>query len=353
MHNSPSSTQNPSPPPFFVQQFSSLDSIKSTSRELNMSFVYTGIWINWSHGAVTGPTITLNQRDGGLLTAFLAIFVSAAGAATWKIVSYYLHQYRARQRYQDALHHQQQAILRNSESTVGASWQFLQLTWYWRSNAPRYLVRTLPFAGLTLSILVLFSIAGVLSSEVTKAPGNETLIWSPHCGLLNITEPTSQRGQLAFRTVDTRDTLAAAAYERACYDNAENSLQCSQFIKKQLPWTSNLNASCPFSPEMCLLGSNTAYRMDTGMIDSHDGLGINGPKKDRVQYRKVTTCSPIQTKGYTTVVNDTQGGSPTLGDRLIQYFYGNFGVYGEAEYTKYSYQYNSHGLLDSYGYSLM
>ena len=317
-----------------------------------MSFIYTGIWINWSHGAVAGATITLNERDGGLLTAFLAIFVSAAGAATWKIISYYLHQYRARQGYQDALHHQQQAILRNSESTVGASWQFLQLTWYWRSNASRYLVRTLPFAGLALSTLVLFSIAGVLSSEVTKAPGNEVLIRSSHCGLLNLTDPTSQRGQLSFRTMDSHDTLAAAAYERACYDNTESPLQCGQFIKKQLPWTSNSNASCPFSPEMCLLGSNTAYEMDTGIIDSHEGVGINGPKQDRVQYRKVTTCSPIQTKGYGTAVNDTRGDSPTFGDMLIQYLYGNIGISGDAEFTNYSYQYNTHSLGDEDSYRL-
>lgn len=95
-----------------------------------MSSTYTGIWFNWGHGAVTGSTLTLNERNGGLLTAFLAIFVSATGAATWKIMRYSLHQYRARQEYQDGLHHQQQAIFRNSDSPVGASWQLMQLTWY-------------------------------------------------------------------------------------------------------------------------------------------------------------------------------------------------------------------------------
>ena len=92
-----------------------------------MSFTYTGIWINWSHGFIAGSTLTLNERDGGLLTAFLAIFISAAGAATWNIMSYALHQSRARQESQDGLHHQQQAILRNSSSRVRASWQLMQL----------------------------------------------------------------------------------------------------------------------------------------------------------------------------------------------------------------------------------
>ena len=311
-----------------------------------MSYTYTGIWINWSHGAIRGSTLTLNERNGGLLTAFLAIFVTAVGSATWKIMRYSLHQFRARQEYQDGLHHQQQAIFRNSDSPVGASWQLIQLTWYWRSNATRYLMRTLPLAGLALLNLLLFSAAAVLSSHGTKAPGNETLLMSPHCGWMKATDSTAAEDLAAYNTMDTNDTLTAATYERACYDTAESSLQCGQLIQRQLHWTSFQNASCPFSREMCLPGDMTAYKMDTGLIDSHEGLGINAPKIGRVQYRKVTTCSPIQTKNYATATNDTNINSPTFNDTLVRYYY------GVQDPDNYTYEYNTHSLLENNGYKL-
>ena len=314
-----------------------------------MSFtIYKGIWTNWSHGLVAGTTLTLDERDGGLLTAFLAIFVSAAGAATWSIMSYALHQIRAKQEHQDGLHHQQQAILRNSRNPVGAAWQLMQLTWYWRSSAKRCLVRTLPLAGLPLLNVVLFGVAGVFSSEVTKAPGNETLIRSPNCGFLNLTsDPKSIQGQAAFNSMDLNDTLPAAAYQRACYGNVESSLQCGQYIQRQLRWTSNRNAPCPFSSKICLSGNTTAYAMDTGLIDTHESIGINARKEERAQYRKVTTCAPIQTKDYGRAINDTKIDSPTKGDTLIQYFYGN------SEDLNHTYQYNTHSLVEEHGYELV
>lgn len=96
------------------------------------SFVHTGPWINWSHGLVLGSTITLNQQDGALLTAFLGIFVTTAGAACWKIMSFALHQHRSLRISQDGIHHQQQAILRNTGSPSKASLELAHLAWSWR-----------------------------------------------------------------------------------------------------------------------------------------------------------------------------------------------------------------------------
>ncbi|KAL9114279.1 MAG: hypothetical protein Q9227_001701 [Pyrenula ochraceoflavens] len=42
--------------------------------------IYLGLWTNWSHGTVRGATITLTKRDGGLLIAFLALFISTVTA---------------------------------------------------------------------------------------------------------------------------------------------------------------------------------------------------------------------------------------------------------------------------------
>lgn len=119
-------------------------------------YVHTGPWINWSHGLVLGSTITLSERDGELLTAFLAMFVTAAGAACWKIMSFALHQHRSPRDPKDGIHHQQQAILRNSGSPFGASFDLAQLVWSWRKHAVKPFIRTLPLVALALFNFVLF-----------------------------------------------------------------------------------------------------------------------------------------------------------------------------------------------------
>ena len=119
-------------------------------------FVHTGPWINWSHGLVLGSTITLNERNGELLTAFLAMFVTAAGAACWKIMSFALHQHHSPRDPQRGIHHQQQAIFRNTESPLGASFELAQLVWYWRKNALNPFIRIFPLIVLALFTFVLF-----------------------------------------------------------------------------------------------------------------------------------------------------------------------------------------------------
>src|SRR4051794_20253796 len=93
--------------------------------------IHHGPWINWSHGLIQGATITLGERDGGLLTAFIATFVTIVGAGLWKIICYTSHQLRSTPTPQDGLHHQQQVILKNSTGPAGTAWLFLQQTWCW------------------------------------------------------------------------------------------------------------------------------------------------------------------------------------------------------------------------------
>ncbi|KAM0796423.1 hypothetical protein BDR22DRAFT_976173 [Usnea florida] len=312
------------------------------------SYVYTGPWINWSHGLVLGSTITLNQQDGALLTAFLGIFVTTAGAACWKIMSFALHQHRSLRVSQDGIHHQQQAILRNTGSPGKASLELAHVAWSWRKHALRPFIRTLPLIALAFVNFALFGLAGIFSSEVTRAAGNETLIRSPDCGILNSTKPGSQQGVAALEVMYAQDTLAATTYSRACYGSTQNLLQCAQYPKQQLPWKVNQNATCPFTNGICIYGGSSAYEMDTGYIDSHEALGINAPKSQRVQYRKVSTCSPIHTKGYATELNDTNSSDSDYGDLLLNYNYGPLpGV--SANYT---YQYHVRDSDFGNGYSL-
>lgn len=312
------------------------------------SIIYTGTWINWSQGRILGSTITLSERNGGLLTAFLATFVATAGVACWAILSYTLHQARAQQERASTIHHQQQATLRNSGTPGAASWQFLQIYWNWRKNAARPLARTLPLLLVALLNIIFFAVASIFSSYVTRAAGNEVLIRSPRCGalLLKDYESAPQQSFSDFNKLEISDTLNAASYSRACYGSTHDPLQCNQYAQRSLPWKADSNVTCPFAPDLCYLGRTAAYQMDTGPLDSHHALGINAPMSDRVHYRKVTTCSPVHAKDHFEAYNDTDPSHIAYGDTLVDFL---FGPVGEINYT---FQYNMHSLVDKNGYEL-
>lgn len=298
------------------------------------AYTYKGYWINWSHGAIFGSTITLSTRYGGLLTAFLAIYVTLAGAASWSIMSYILHQCRAKQEMQDAMHHQQQLIFRNTTSPAEAAWQFVQLAFHWRKCAKKPLLRSLPIGLLALLNLVLFGIASIFSSEVTRSSGNETLIRSPNCGAWTTDsdfKDVMSPGGVAYRSKLLNDALAASEYATACYNNSTDILRCNQFITQQIPWNVNQNASCPFASNLCIFGPASAYEMDTGPIDSQLVLGINAPASARITTRKLTTCSPIRTKGYTQLWNVTDPTLRTYGNTYIKLYFGE--ISGVTNFT--------------------
>lgn len=81
------------------------------------------------------------------------------------------------------------------------------------------------------------------------------------------------------------------------FKNVRNSEQpapeCNIFKKLRVPFNSTDNAPCPFSEEACNGPQNGSILFDTGLIDWCKDLGINGEEKDRVQYRRVMTCSPV------------------------------------------------------------
>ncbi|KAL8682670.1 MAG: hypothetical protein Q9186_001266 [Xanthomendoza sp. 1 TL-2023] len=85
--------------------------------------------------------------------------------------------------------------------------------------------------------------------------------------------------------------------------------------------------------------------MDSGLLDSHSALGINAPGSDRLQYRKIRTCSPIHFSTYVEEVNHTN--QNTDGDRRFNIMLGE--VLGVTNYTL---QYNLHSLADGIGYAL-
>jgi hypothetical protein len=56
-------------------------------------------------------------------------------------------------------------------------------------------------------------------------------------------------------------------------------------------------APCPFESGICRT-SWANLLLDTGYVDSHYSLGINSLPQDRILWRNVLTCGPLETLGF-------------------------------------------------------
>ena len=291
-----------------------------------------------------GATITLSARDGGLLIAFLALCVTVTATSLWRIFSYVVHQARARRAPQDGPRQQTQATFRNASSATSAAWSFFLIAFHWRSLARRPSLRSLLWALFALAYALAAGLAIIFSSEVTKAVGTEALIMSPRCGMWATEDMAS------FTIKSLTDSVAAADHARTCYygDLDQSRLQCNTYTVPRIDFNTNSNASCPFGPDMCMISSTAAFKMDSGRMSSHSIFGINGPTSARVDYRKVSTCAPLvrraEVRNNTGKANDI--GKP--GDQILELFYGpTVGL--DDNITM---EYNTHTALSNFGYRL-
>lgn len=260
------------------------------------SIVYTGVWSNWSKGPIYGATLTIHEREAGLLGAFLAIYVSFVGGQFWRILCYGMHQIRAGKptRHVDA-HRQTQVLLRNSEGAGGGFWEFAVLPLRWKGRKRKPVVQCIIFALMALLNLSAFAVASIFSSEVTKSAGNTTILYSPNCGYARYPNGFDPSFSKLLRNM--RIAQNAAGYARACYGAAENPLQCNTYPRSQIEYSTTLNVPCPFEPQLCLRNLSVAF--DTGQLETFEVFGINSPKHERLTYRRVTTCAPLDLSNFT------------------------------------------------------
>lgn len=284
--------------------------------------VYTGVWTNWSHGVVHGWTLTLEQQYGTYLAAFLAVYVSFAGGAFWRLISFIIHQRRAAKpsTTHGLLHYQIQVLFRNSGTgVVGAAAAFASLGLRQRGTLSS-LLGCLVFAGLAMTTALSFAVASLFTSAVTRVPGNTTIILGPACGGYNLTgtDLPETLPQITQKTL--ADTYDAAAYVRQCYQQNATGMACGTYVQQMLSYTTNDSAICPFSAGMCVPNDKSAYSMDSGYINSHYDLGINAIPENRILYRKVSTCAPIYASDFGVLENES-----TVGETIYMYA-GNVGT---------------------------
>ncbi|KAH7046055.1 hypothetical protein B0J12DRAFT_576545 [Macrophomina phaseolina] len=289
---------------------------QATSETYN---IYRGVWINWTHGRTLGLTLTLTRREGDLLIAFTALFVTVVGTSFWRIACFVVHSLYSSHDPRDGLYHQRQAVLRNSANGTSGLIRLVQILLAWRKNAPNPVRRVLPVICFAVLSVYGFGAASGFSSRVSTGVGNEVLISSGNCAT-NVAVSTNITQLLQnYWPYATRRMAAYSSYAQQCYGPSDDQ-KCDTFVTKSLNVQIMRNATCPFSREMCKTPDQNIF-FDTGLLDTHDDLGFNTPPDQRFLYRRTTHCAPLTSEGHKSQSNYT-GHDPNFNTAYMKYFYG-------------------------------
>lgn len=295
--------------------------------------------MNWSKHPLSIATLTTPHQEGLYLVSFISIFISFVGNQAWAILCYFIHQYRSGRKPKDVLHHQQQVILRNSVTNTATMWELAKLAWYWQSIARRGKRRIFRLMLVGFIHFGIFAMAAVLSSRMYKT-SDEVLVRSNSCGYLNLpsgNQSDLDRGdveQMVVSYINQRTTADwSLDYARKCYGGSNNGAECNILAVPSINSTWE-NVGCPFDRSICVDPDQGAIRVDSGRINTDSHLGINSLSKDSLDYRKVLTCAPLKTQGFTQVVPGSLTGASR---ESVHYNYGHQTQKAKSDFT-YSYE---------------
>lgn len=269
-----------------------------------------------------GATLTTTRRDGDLLIAFTALFIPYVMSRLWRVFCLIVHQCHSNPNPRDPIHHQRQVIFRNSPTADSGLVSFLLILFAWRRSPWRRLVRIVPAALLAITFIVVATVAGGYSSQISTIAGDEVLLKGKRCSVLQFSDAAyaaSLTYSLASRFLkrDSERIMDAANYAQQCYSaSGSGLLGCNRFIVQNLPTVvKDYQAACPFPSSMCK-SNNTNVHLDTGYVDSTLHFGLNAPDNLRFAWRSVLKCAPLKTEGFTGTRNE-------LNKTFMTYHYGN------------------------------
>jgi hypothetical protein len=324
--------------------------------EVDASFVRRGLWTNVDQGDIMGKTITTDSTTGAIVIALMAVlstmgsshpprfiddFLRYTGTShLWNILLFVYHQMRADGRPSDGLLLQQQALLRTQLPPGSLMAESTKLWWYWRKRNEKVLTRSLIQFFLATSCTVVFVTASIASSFVVNNSDLEVLVRSPLCGNVDIAASISDD---VNRNYVAAINTASIPYAEECYQNKKLlPTRCKAYVHPRISFTTE-QAACPFDVKFCVANTsttNSAIALDSGLVDLNAGFGLNLPKKDRVSYRRRTTCAVLPLGGRTTVVNgsdfpDALQAVPDIipNEQLLLMHYGDRPALGEWKNT--------------------
>lgn len=235
------------------------------------------------------------------------------GTCFWRIVCFAIHLQFSSRSAEDGLYHQRQALLRNTANGITGLGKLLQISWTWRKHARRVCYRVLPLLLSTILSVTAFGVAGVFSSQVSSASGNDVLVTGGNCCIVlsDLVLRNISLGYELFNPLLTQRMTSASSYAQQCYRGNSTPEECPLFTKTNLPYTVQTDRGCPFG-HLCLDDTETIY-IDSGYINSHDDLGMNSPPHERFLYRAVEHCALLNSTKYS--IRDETA-------QAVSYYYG-------------------------------
>jgi hypothetical protein len=254
-------------------------------------------------GKVVGRTLTLPSNNALFLSVFLTLFVRFTGSRLWKIVAFFIHQVRSSSKFEDGLYHQHQAILRNTDSDVGALFALIKLGWGWRKKTNGVFRRSSVLIIIALLHSGLLLAAALFSKEIATASGNQVLLAGNalDCGFVappNVVQPSLEDMKLMGKSATLTLRLLQNSFDhvRACYRGKRMSSVGCDFYTRPFLTSTKMAYNCPFTEEVC--GDSEWIQYDSGFIESDHDLGINAALEDQIRIRKWTSCGVIPEKQF-------------------------------------------------------
>lgn len=230
----------------------------SASPVLAFEDVYTGFWMNWSNGFLLAATWSLRAEYAILLTSSLTLLLFAA---TTKLLingtQWWYESMDAR-------------MLRSSTGRTK-----LELPSKYEPDG--CVVSQLPRLQAVSYAFTIF-IAIVIPSHLVG-------LWKANSAAL-----------IQLRTHDYRnDSNTAKSRHSGPQSTIDASILVDYHSVDSAPSQLAIlnNASCPFGNEACFGLNDIASQFDTGLLNSDAAFGINAQSRNRVSYRRVTTCAPF------------------------------------------------------------
>ena len=332
---------------------------------------YNGLWYDY---ATNTRILTLSGAKASTLQAALPIAITFVGAQVCSIIRlilYHLH-YKRKPNTSSAqiddfkgYLEQRRVLLRNSWGGLPLFFQLIPQVCHWRSFIRRHIPRDRGCRKATPLILIVcfvhfaaWVVFGFIVSFLWTEGyvAQEALVRSQNpCGTLSVNDVNDRLQRNLFEFTDNNATVAADQYVKQCYlDEPSATAPCAFYPQRRLDIKKS-DGQCPFDvSQNCITTNSTPFTMDTEYIDSSDSLGMNAKPEDRILFRKLTTCSPISSRDYATVVNANETDEATLwprDTRLYRYFYGNVPV-NDTYNTSYTFEFSSWKPSDGYAYDL-
>ncbi|KAF2736926.1 hypothetical protein EJ04DRAFT_488916 [Polyplosphaeria fusca] len=270
--------------------------------EVQAEYVFQGHWVDLSKGRIMGGTITTTTQNGSLVIALLAVLTSIATTHIWHLLAFAYYMVRANGKPSDGLFRQQQAILRTLPTPTSLLADSVKLWWIWKGHADRAFVRSLlvPLVACVFAVGTLA--AGIFSSLIVDTSDINVLVKSPYCGSVVVGEVNGTSG---FPRYMANYEKFATSYGVDCYENQTIlPAKCKGFVRPTIHFSTE-RTPCPFDTSMCLMGSarDAAVSFDSGLLDLDTVFGMNLKSEDGVQYRKRTTCAPLDIDSRTRLMD--------------------------------------------------